>query len=73
MRCARVRLVSTKEIAMTAPDTNLSKQTRRHRGPLLAFGLIAVVVLAVIVVFSSVSTDSQTVLIEGTPSTTVEN
>ena len=36
---------------MSAPDTNISKQKRRHRGPLGGFVVAGVVVSALLIVF----------------------
>lgn len=34
---------------MSAPDTNIEKQTRRHRPPLVGFAVVVVAVLAFVV------------------------
>lgn len=40
---------------MSAPETNVEKQTRRHKGPLLGIAVSIVLAIAALVVISMVS------------------
>jgi hypothetical protein len=46
--CPSPRAGNRKEVAMSAPRTNIETQKRRHRGPLL--GMIAAVLFGVILI-----------------------
>lgn len=40
---------------MSAPETNVEKQTRRHKGPLVGIAVAIAVVIAALVVISMIS------------------
>ncbi len=44
---------------MSAPETNVEKQTRRHKGPLIGIAVAIAFVLAVIVALSMTSSDEE--------------
>jgi hypothetical protein len=42
LRAARLFNLTNKETTMSAPQTNIEKQRRRHRGPLIGMALVVV-------------------------------
>ena len=57
---------------MSAPQTNIDRQKKRHRGPLLGIGAVVAFALALLLALSVWLTDDAMPLPENTPTGTTD-
>lgn len=57
---------------MSAPQTNIDRQKKRHRGPLLGIGAVVAFALALLLALSVWLTDDAMPLPENTPTDTTD-
>lgn len=49
---------------MSAPDTNIERQKKRHRPPLMGFAVGGIVVVVLVIVFANYEVESDAALTE---------